>query len=178
MDKDTALIIIDIQVGMIDADSAHHTEALNNMQTLLNRARAAAIPVIYVQHDGPEGHGLEVGSARWHIHPAIAPLPGEVIINKRASDSFYDTNLQQTLKDYSARRLVVAGGQTQYCVDTTVRRATTFGYNVTLVSDAHVTFDTELLNEAQIVAFYNHTLDGFASDDAEIIVRPTSTVLN
>ncbi|GHO87838.1 cysteine hydrolase family protein [Dictyobacter formicarum] len=178
MDKDTALVIIDIQVGMINADSAHHTEALGNMQTLLSRARAANIPVVYVQHDGPKGHGLEVGSANWHIHPAIAPQPGEAVIRKRASDSFHDTTLQHTLQEYGVKHLIVAGGQTEHCVDTTVRRATTFGYNVTLVSDAHVTFDTELLSEAQIIAFCNYTLDGFASDDAEISVRPTSAVLN
>ncbi|GCE05664.1 cysteine hydrolase family protein [Dictyobacter aurantiacus] len=176
--KDTALVIIDIQVGMINADSAHHTEALSNMQTLLEYARSSNIPVIYVQHDGPKGHGLETGSARWQIHPAIAPQPGEAVVNKRASDAFYETTLQQTLQKYGVKHLIAAGGQTQYCVDTTVRRATTFGYNVTLVSDAHLTFDTDLLSEEQIVAFYNDTLNGFDTDDAVIRVQPTSAVIN
>ncbi|GLV58890.1 isochorismatase [Dictyobacter sp. S3.2.2.5] len=176
--QDTALVIIDIQVGMINADSAHHMEALGNMQTLLARARAAQVPVIYVQHGGPKGHELEVGSANWQIHPAIAPQPGEAVVNKRASDAFYDTTLQQTLQEYGVKHLIVAGGQTQFCVDTTVRRATTFGYNVTLVSDAHVTFDTDLLSEKQIVAFYNYTLDGFDTDDAVIRVQPTSAVIS
>ncbi|GER88599.1 isochorismatase [Dictyobacter vulcani] len=178
MQKDTALVIIDIQVGMIDPDMAHHQPALKNMQTLLERARSAGVPVIYVQHDGPKGHGLELGSPKWQIHPAIAPRDGEAIVNKRASDAFYDTRLQETLQQYGTRQLIVVGGQTQYCVDTTVRRATTFGYNVILVSDAHLTFDTDLLSAEQIIAFYNYTLNDFGSDEAIITIKPTSAVLN
>lgn len=177
MYKETALVIIDIQVGMIDPDMPHHQVALNNMQTLLERARAAAVPVIYVQHDGRQGGGLAVGSDGWQIHPAIEPQDGEVIVHKRASDAFYDTVFQETLERAGIRHLVVAGGQTEYCVDTTVRRATTFGYNVLLVGDAHLTYNTDLLSEEQIVAFYNQTLDGFATDEATIMVQPTGGVL-
>jgi nicotinamidase-related amidase len=176
MSKHTALVIIDIQNGMIDVDNSHHTEVLHHINTLLGKARATETPVIYVQHDGPQGHGLEVGTERWQIHPAIAPQAGEVIVHKRASDSFYDTTLKTELDNLKITDLVVAGGQTDYCVDTTVRRATTFGYNVTLVGDAHLTYSTDILSEAQIIAFYNDTLDGFMTDEATIHVKPTSDI--
>jgi nicotinamidase-related amidase len=177
MSQNTALVIIDIQLGMIDPKNSHHIQTLEHINTLLDRARAASIPVIYVQHDGSKGDGLEFGTDAWQIHPAIAPQQGEPIVNKRASDAFYDTTLKEILDGYGIENLIVAGGQTEYCVDTSVRRATTYGYTVTLVSDAHLTYDTELLTEAQIIAFYNYTLNGFASDKAVIKVQPTAAIL-
>jgi nicotinamidase-related amidase len=177
MSQKTALVIIDIQVGLINPNNQHHIQTLKNINMLLSRARAADMPVIYVQHDGPKGHDLEVGTDAWQIHPAIAPQQGETIVNKRASDAFYDTTLKDILDSYGCTNLIVAGAQTEYCVDTSVRRATTFGYAVVLASDAHLTRDTEILTEAQIIAFYNDTLDGFDSDEAIITVQPTESIL-
>ena len=173
--KDTALVIIDIQVGMME-DNPLSPQILANIQSLLARARSNDVPVIYVQHDGPKGHGLEVGSPRWQIHPAIAPRTGDPIVRKRASDAFYQTSLQQELADRGIKHLIVAGGQTEYCVDTTVRRATTLGYDVTLAGDAHITFDYEHWSAGQVIALYNEILDGFHTDTYTILVQSTSRI--
>jgi len=176
MVKDTALVIIDVQKNLIDA-AYQRDEILAHINTLLAKARATETPVIYVQHDGPKGNGLEVGTDGWQISPVIAPQEGEPIVRKRASDAFYATSLQQELNERHIRHLVVAGGQTEYCVDTTVRRATTCGYDVTLVSDAHTTYDCDTLTAAQIIAFYNETLNGFQTDTSAIIVKPTLEIV-
>ncbi|HEY6286518.1 MAG TPA: isochorismatase family protein [Ktedonobacteraceae bacterium] len=75
--------------------------------------------------------------------------------------------------------LVVAGGQTEYCVDTTVRRATTMGYNVTLVGDAHTTddYDEAVISAAKRIEYHNEVLDGFSTDDYVITINPTSEVI-
>jgi nicotinamidase-related amidase len=57
--------------------------------------------------------------------------------------------------------LVVAGIQTEYCVDTTCRRAYSLGYDVTLVQDGHSTWDTPDLCAPQIIAHHNRTLGGW-----------------
>jgi nicotinamidase-related amidase len=176
MVKDTALVIIDVQKNLIGS-AYQRDEVLAHINTLLAKARATETPVIYVQHDGPKGHGLEVGTDGWQISPVIAPQEGEPIVHKRASDAFYATSLQQELNERHIRHLVVAGGQTEICVDTTARRATTFGYDVTLVSDAHTTDDRDTLTAAQIIAFYNETLDGFQTDTSAIIVKPTHEIV-
>jgi nicotinamidase-related amidase len=176
MTNDTALVIIDVQKGLIN-EAYQRDEVLEHINTLLAKARTAGTPVIYVQHDGPKGHGLEVGTDNWQISPAIAPRGGEPIVHKRASDAFYATSLQQELEQRHVRHLVVAGGQTEYCVDTTVRRATTCGYDVTLVGDAHTTYDCDTLTAAQIIAFCNETLNGFRSDISAIIVKPTQEIV-
>ncbi|GAC1358797.1 MAG: cysteine hydrolase family protein [Ktedonobacteraceae bacterium] len=173
--KDATLVIIDIQVGMME-ENLLAPQVLANIQVLLAQARSNDVPVIYVQHDGPKGHGLEVGSAPWQIHPAIAPQASDIVIHKRASDAFYQTDLQQELAKRGIKHLIVAGGQTEYCVDTTVRRATTLGYDITLAGDAHITFDYEQWSATQFIALYNEILNGFRTDTYTILVQPTSKI--
>ncbi len=171
----TALLIIDTQVGLIEP-AYQGFEVLEQIRTLLDKARAAHVPVIYVQHDGPKGNDLEVGTSGWQIHPRIAPQEGEPIVHKRASDSFYQTTLAHELEARGIHHLLVTGGQTEYCVDTSVRRAVTLGYDVTLVSDAHTTYDSKILTAAQIIAHHNDLLDHFGAGEACVLVKPTHDI--
>src|SRR5258708_29226428 len=153
MSADTALVIIDTQVGLV-AGSYQGEEIVARISTLVEQARANDHPVIYVQHDGPKGHGLEAGTPRWHIHPAITPQAGELVVHKGSPDSFYQTNLQEELEKRDIKRLVIVGGATEYCVDTSVRRAVSQGYDVTLVGDAHFTYDGGEFSPAPIICFF------------------------
>src|SRR5258708_1489811 len=171
MNANTALVIIDAQIGVV-GEAYHHDKVLDNINLLLARARSNGTPVIYVQHDGPKGDGLEPNSPYWPIHPAIAPREGEPIVRKKSPDSFHGTHLQEELAVRGIQRLVIAGGETQYCVDTSVRRAVAQGYDVVLASDAHTTSDSETLPAEQIVAFYNETLNGFWAGEHRVAVQP------
>jgi nicotinamidase-related amidase len=64
---------------------------------------------------------------------------------------------------------------TQYCVDTTCRHATSLGYDVTLVGDAHTTM-RDVLQVEQIVAHHNSTLDDFGNDHHVIRVRKSEEI--
>ncbi len=94
---------------------------------MLTKARESNTPVIFIQHNGEDGGRLAVGSSGWEIHPAIAPVDGELLIGKYASDSFYETSLQDELNKRGIKHLVVVGCRTQFCVDTTCRSATSLG---------------------------------------------------
>lgn len=148
-----------------------------NIQALLNSARASKTPVIYIQYAGDKGSLLEVHSTGWQIHPQVRRQKGEAVLSKRASDSFYQTSLQQELAARGIIHLVVTGGKTQYCMDTTCRRATTLGYDVTLASDAHTTTDSDTLTAAQIMAHHNETLDDLGNHEHVIVVKPGSEIL-
>lgn len=124
-------------------------------------ARTAGIPIIYVQHNGYSGHPLEPGSDGWPIHPAIAPAEGELIVGKSTPDSFHETTLQQELTNRGITKLVVTGIQTELCVDTTCRRAKSLGYETTLVTDAHSTWNSRTLTAPQIIAHHNAALTGW-----------------
>jgi nicotinamidase-related amidase len=181
----TALLIIDIQQGILaipdlvrrkQIDQAL-SEMVARIAGLIERARAADVPVIYVQHDGRRGHRLEPETPGWRFRPEIAPRPRELVIHKCASDAFFETRLQSELATVGANKLVVCGCMTQYCVDTTVRRAVSLGYDVILVADGHMTADTATLPFEQIIAHHNALLDGFDAGKHEIQVRPSSEIL-
>ena len=161
MDNNTALVIIDVQIGMFDIAPPlfKGNDLLATIKTLISHARTSNIPIIYIQHDGgSDNHPLRPDKPGWSIHPEIYPAKGDVIIRKRHPDSFQETSLQKELDLLGIQNLIVAGIQTEYCVDTTCRRAYSLGYKVTLVQDAHSTWDTENLKAAQIIAHHNQVL--------------------
>ncbi|MDR4902259.1 cysteine hydrolase family protein [Bacillus mycoides] len=159
-----ALIVIDVQVGMYTAGMPVHNgeKFLETLQNLIEECRSNSIPIIYVQHNGPKNHPLEKGTAGWQVHAAIAPQDGDSIVEKKTPDSFHKTNLNELLQEKGIEHVIISGMQTEYCVDTTTRRAFSEGYKVTLVSDAHSTFDTDVLRAEDIVKHHNVVFGSFA----------------
>jgi nicotinamidase-related amidase len=161
----SALMIVDVQQGMFAVSPPIHRgdEIVRRIAGLLGRARAEGRPVVHVQHDGGAGHVLAKGSAGWPHHPLVAPRPGEIVVEKRHSSSFHDTDLHRRLGDAGIDRLVIAGMQTEMCVDSACRGAVALGYRVVLVADAHTTWDTPVIDAERIVAHHNRLLGrGFA----------------
>ncbi|HXM68856.1 MAG TPA: cysteine hydrolase family protein [Candidatus Acidoferrum sp.] len=172
-----ALLIIDVQVGLVELMPSNlQHQVLSNIKILLNQARSARTPVVFIQHDGPKGHPLETETPAWAIHPSILPRSGEPITRKKASDSFFETELAEELQRNKIGHVIIAGAMTEFCVDTTCRRAVTLGYDVTLVSDAHLTRDTPVLTASQIIAHQNLVLDGFSAGTHSIKVTPAAEV--
>jgi nicotinamidase-related amidase len=182
--KETALIIIDLQKGILrglgGTRQREHDEALEatarRIAGLLARARSRGVPVIFVQHSGGVGHRLEPGSKDWELRNEIAPEPGEVLIHKRACDSFFETGLGAELQRRQVAQLVVAGCMTEYCIDTTVRRAVSLGYDVVLAADGHMAADSGELRFEQIIAHHNGLLDGFDAGNHSVKVLPMAAI--
>ncbi len=158
--NNTALLIIDVQNCMFNPElPVYNSETLlTNLKTLIAGARAAQTPVIYIQHCGGPGAPHAPGEPGWEIYPEIAPLAGELVVQKTTPDSFYQTTLKDELTTRGIAKLVLAGIQTDYCVDTTCRRAMSEGYGVTLISDAHSTWDDSGLRAQQIIDHHNTVL--------------------
>ncbi len=162
MANDIALIIIDMQVGAFDGSLippvSKSEKLLLNVIQLIKKARKAAIPLIFVQHRGEKGHPFEHGTNGWQIHPSLGITDEDYLIQKYTPDSFYNTDLHETLNSENIKRLVIAGIQTEFCIDTTCRRAFSLDYEVTLVTDTHGTWDTDRLNASQIINHHNSVL--------------------
>ncbi|WP_277585537.1 cysteine hydrolase family protein [Psychrobacillus antarcticus] len=159
-----ALLVIDVQNGMfLEGEEVFKGDrVLQNLNDLLTRARSMEIPVFYVQHNEPMGKRFEHGTNPWAIHSFISPNMEDIIIQKTTPDSFFNTSLHEELKKLGIEHLIIAGIQTELCVDTTCRRAFSMGYKVTLVSDTHSTWDSEELTAEQIINHHNSVLRWFA----------------
>ncbi len=165
-----ALLLIDAQVNMFAPDPVHDGPVvLSRLKELAGRARAAGIPVIFVRHNGGPDDPDAPHTPGWAIHPALAPAADEAIIDKHTPDAFHQTGLAGVLAERGIRRLVLAGMQTEYCIDTTTRRARSLGYEVVLAADAHSTYPGALPAE-QVIAHHNSVLKAFAD------VRPAAEI--
>lgn len=161
-----ALLIIDVQQGMFSAGQPYDGEAVvGRLAALLAHARASGAPVFFVQHRGDDDDDpLAPDGPGFPFRVELTPLPDESVTVKDRCSAFQETNLDQALRKAGVDHLIVAGMQSEYCIDTTVRSAFEHGYKVTLIEDGHTTFDTPTLTGAQIVAHHNDTLRGsFAS---------------
>ena len=138
----SALLVIDVQIGVV-ADGHDRDGVVDRIGKVIDAARAAAVPVVYVQHEEPEFPTMLPGGEDWHIVPEVAPTDGEPIVAKRCPDSFVETTLEETLTQLGVGHLIVTGAQSDGCVRATTYRALADGYDVTLVSDAHTTSDRE-----------------------------------
>lgn len=181
----TALLIIDLQrailTGLAHADRQSSIDArLDAVAARLGRmkhaAEASGIPVILVQHDGNAGHRLAVGTTGWLFRDEIAPRDDTVIVHKRSCDSFHDTDLSERLAELGVDRLIIGGCMTQFCIDTTTRRAVSLGFDVLLLSDGHTTADFGPLTAEQIVDHHNRLLSGFDAGSRTVRVVPSDTV--
>lgn len=133
----TALVVIDVQRDVVA--NAHERDAVvANIASLVERARAEHVPVVWVQHADDQ---LLVDTDGWQYVPELERVEGEPLVHKRYGDSFEDTTLESELAGRGVGRLVVTGAQTDACIRATLHGAFTRGYDAVLVSDAHTTED-------------------------------------
>src|SRR6266536_3971185 len=110
MTINTALLVIDVQVGLIEGENPVYQAdtILERIAGLIAAARGAGTPVIYVQDKDVGG----VGTPEWQIHPTVAPAPDELAIRKAWSDSFYETTLGAELGARGISQIVIVGMKT------------------------------------------------------------------
>ncbi len=173
----TALLIIDVQQALCTgAEAAFDSDrVIERINTVAEKARAAGAAVVLIQHEEERGP-LQFDSAGWQLAQGLVTAPGDLRIRKTTPDSFHRTDLVQRLQERGISRLLVCGLQSDFCVDTTTRRALALGYEVVLVADAHSTVDNEVLSAAQITAHHNTTLANMTSFGKRAIVVPAAEV--
>jgi len=133
----TALLVIDMQRGVV-ADAFDVDAVVENINTLVGRARSASVPVIWIQHSSDE---LPEGSEQWEYIDELARGDDEPVVHKTYGDSFEETDLESILAERGVGRLVVTGAQTDACIRSTLHGALARGYDALLVEDAHTTED-------------------------------------
>ena len=173
----TALLIIDVQHALCTGEEAAFEidRVIDRINTIGAKARTAGAPVVLIQHEEEDGP-LQFGTDGWQLAQGLATGPGDLRVRKTTPDSFHRTDLQRLLQERDVTHLVVCGLQSDFCVDTTVRRALALGYPVTLAADAHSTIDNAALSAPQIIAHHNTTLGHMASFGPRVRVVPADEV--
>lgn len=155
----TALLVIDVQNGVMEG--AHERDTvIANINTLVEKARAEDVPVVWVQHTS---ENLPRESESWEYVPELTRRDSEPLVHKTYGDSFEDTDLETLLAERGVGHLVVAGAQTDACIRSTLHGAVVRGYDATLVVDAHTTEDLTAYGAPppeQVIAHTNLYWDG------------------
>lgn len=133
----SALLVIDVQNGVMSG-AVKRDVVIGNIKTLVDKARAQDVPVVWVQHNDD---GLPRGSEGWEYVPELVRRDHEPLVHKSYGDSFEDTELEACLGARGVGRLIVTGAETDACIRSTIHGAFARGYDVTLVGDAHTTND-------------------------------------
>jgi len=159
-----AVLVIDVQQGLCEGEGAAFDCAgtIDRINAVTGKARAAGVPVIFIQHESSSGY-LERGTAAWELAKGLDVQPGDLRTPKTTPDAFLRTDLQQMLERLGVRGLVVCGMHTEFCVDTTTRRALALGYPVVLVSDAHTSAGNAAIGPTQVISHHNATLTNMTS---------------
>ena len=144
LDPKTALIVVDLQKGIVGAPFVHSIgDVIARTRTLIDAFRARGLPVAMVNVAGR-------APGRTEQQPQIAAFPpgwsdlipeldrpeGDIVVTKRTWGAFANTDLERQLKARGVTQVVVAGVATATGVESTARQAYEQGFNVTLAIDA------------------------------------------
>lgn len=167
------LLLIDIQNDYFvggKCELVKSEKALENALIVLNIFRAAQLPVIHVQHINirekatfflPNTNGVK-------IHKALSPKPDEDIIIKHSPNSFFETKLEQVVREKNITELIICGMMTHMCIDTTVRAAKDYKIPVTLIKDACATkdlsFDETIVSADEVNHVYFASLNNMFAE--------------
>ncbi|WP_433367958.1 isochorismatase family protein [Actinoplanes sp. CA-142083] len=158
LDPKTALVVIDLQAGIVAAPTAPHpaSEVLARTAELAAAFRSHGLPVVLVRVTGlPDGSDTVAGRINGGPRPSrprpegwdvLAPEltgPGDIVVTKRNWGAFHGTDLDLQLRRRGVTQIVLAGIATSIGVESTARAAHEHNYHVTLAVDAMSDLDAD-----------------------------------
>lgn len=144
LDDHTALVVIDLQKGVVSLPCAHSVpEVIGNAAALAEAFRSQHRPVVLVHVTGrapgrtempPRGGDMPPD---WSdFVPELSPRAGDHVVSKKTWGAFTATDLEDYLRTHDVTQIVLAGIATSLGVESTARQAFELGFNVTLAVDA------------------------------------------
>jgi nicotinamidase-related amidase len=142
IDRDKAVVLImDFQQRIVQNVASEPDSVVGNAAQVLQAARQAGVPVIYVVH---RGGAFADYAPDVEIHEGVTPAEGETVITKVRPGPFSTTALDVSLREMGRDTLIVMGVATSGCVLSAVRWATDINYKFVVVADACSDADPEV----------------------------------
>lgn len=156
LDKKAALVLIDLQKGIVSYPAAHPTaEIIGRAGQLARTFRAHHLPVVLVHVTGAVPRRVEVGfpkftpPADWtEFVPELDQQPQDYVIDKQTWGAFIGTGLDDILRQLGVTQIFLGGVSTSIGVESTARSAFDHAYNLVLVTDAMTDRDLESHNRS------------------------------
>jgi nicotinamidase-related amidase len=181
----TALLVVDPYNDFISEGGkiwdrirvvAEANDCVSHMQQVLNAARKAKLRVFYalhrryrpgdyetwkyiapIQKAGWARKSFEYGTWGGEIRAEFEPKPGEIVATEHwCSSGFANTDLDMLLKKHGIHQLIIIGLIAHTCIESTVRFAAEFGYEVTAVKDATADYSNEAMHAALDINIPNY----------------------
>jgi nicotinamidase-related amidase len=151
LDPAAALIVIDLQKGIVAMPTVHPTaEVVTRSAELASAFRARGLPVVLVNVTARAPGRTDTAWPRtafpadWaDLVPELDSQPGDLLISKQCVGAFTRTTLQDQLQQRGVTQVFIAGVATSFGVEATARSAFDYGYNVVLVTDAMTDRDAD-----------------------------------
>jgi nicotinamidase-related amidase len=154
----TVLMVVDVQNALIRNHPYNEQKVIENIKRFILAARENKKEVIYVRHDDGKGTELEKDTEGWQIFHDISPISSEYIVDKEYNSAFHRTKLREYLENKEIDTIILAGLQTEYCIDATLKSAFDYGYKIIIPEGTNTTFDNEYLSGEKLYEFYNYKI--------------------
>lgn len=149
------LLLVDAQKEITNERLYKFHEFVSTVKLLIEAARENGVEVIFVRHDDGAGTPMTRGADGFELYEEFAPEGDEKIFDKRVNSPFKDTGLAEYLSSKNETEIIVAGLQTDYCIDAAVKCGFERGYKIIVPRYANTTFDNRFMTAEKSCEYYN-----------------------
>ncbi|MBL4936955.1 cysteine hydrolase [Clostridium sp. YIM B02515] len=149
------LLVIDTQKLITNEKLYNFHLFVSNVEKLIYTARKNNIEVIYVRHDDGTESELTKGTNGFEIYEKFKPYNEDKIFDKLVNSAFKETGLVEYLVSKGEKDIIVAGLQTDYCIDATIKCGFEHGFNMIVPAYANTTVDNKFMSAEQTYKYYN-----------------------
>ncbi|MBC2001335.1 cysteine hydrolase family protein [Listeria marthii] len=149
------LLIVDTQKLIMTNELYNFDSLVPNIESLIATARKNKLEVIYVRHDDGADTELTKGKEGFEIYEKFAPTHTERIFDKTVNSAFKGTGLLEYLQEKNTKTIIVAGLQTDFCIDATVKCGFEHGFQMIVPAFANSTEANEFMTAENSYKYYN-----------------------
>ncbi|MDE8610615.1 cysteine hydrolase family protein, partial [Listeria monocytogenes] len=131
------LLVVDTQKLIMTNNLYNFDSLVPNIEQLIVTARKNKIEIVYIRHDDGPNTELTEGKEGFEIYEKFQPTTLERIFDKSVNSAFKGTGLLEYLKEKSTKKIVIAGLQTDFCIDATVKCGFEHGFHMIVPAHAN-----------------------------------------